>query len=116
MVDVRQASCNKTLLFEQGKGSSYPIQILVVANADHLTLAQTGEVIGSYRPVGTRLPEIKQPDLGLGRSFGRLDRFGIFYLTLDDPVLRVPDLLNIARTHINDHTLAGKREERLHHV
>src|SRR6476660_887265 len=104
------------LVFKQAKASAHPILILVISYTHHLSLAQPGKVTGRNRSISSRLPKVKKTDLCFRIFTWCFNNRGIVYLSLNDPVSGVFDVLNILFCHINDHTLSRKGEQWLDHV
>ena len=79
------------LFFEEAYAAPYPFLVFVVTYADHLSLAEAGQVDGQGRTGGAILPQIHHPDLCFGRDVRRWDQIGVDDLALQDPVFGVFD-------------------------
>src|SRR5262249_20090249 len=109
-------SIGQRSFLKQTIASTHPFLILIVSDSNHLSLAETAQVVGRNGPRRSILPEVENAYLALSRHIRSRNSIGIFYLTLQDPVLRVVYLVDIVLRDVDHDALAGEGEQRLQDI
>lgn len=77
------------LLFKVATSTTHPSFIHVVSGSNHLSFANSSQIINWDRSGLAGDPPIKQPNFSFGKTIGGIDAICIVYFVLQDPIFRI---------------------------